>query len=112
MRGYCARCQEYRSDMGEDAWSIIWKRDSPTCERCGGFVDIGYFVEFRNCKRKNKIYPNNGRPKKHPRIVLNSSRKHGDERLLRGFIKSGFSRNESERKKKREQRKNKADRCE
>lgn len=95
MRGYCARCQEYRSDMGEDAWSIIWDRyDNPTCERCGGFIDLGYFVEIRNCKRKNN--PNNGRQKKHPQI----SSKHSDGRLLRGYNKSGFSRKESEKRER------------
>lgn len=99
MRGYCTRCQEFRSDVGEDAWSIIWNRhDNPRCERCGGFVDTGYFVAIRNknCKKPQ-----------------NSSRKHGDSRLLRGFIKSGFSRNENERKKRRIEkgRENKADKC-
>lgn len=62
MRGYCARCQEYRSDMGEDAWSIIWDRhDNPACERCGGFIDLGYFVEIRNCKRNKRRKKNCGK---------------------------------------------------
>jgi len=76
--------------MGEDAWSIIWKRCNPTCERCGGFVDTGYFVAIRNrnCKKPQ-----------------NSSGKHGDMRQLHGLIKSGFSRDESERKKRKREEK-------
>ncbi len=59
MRGYCPRCKEYRSDRDEDAWSIVWKNGYPSCERCGSFVDVEYYVEIRNCKnrrgrRKNK----------------------------------------------------------
>ena len=71
MRGSCARCQEFRSDIGEDAWSIIWKRGNPTCERCGSFVDVSYFVEMKNCKKG--IYPDNGRPKKLPEITQDNA---------------------------------------
>jgi hypothetical protein len=39
-RGYCPRCEEYRSDNGLDAWKIIWRDDRPTCERCGSYVDV------------------------------------------------------------------------
>ena len=52
MRGYCPRCKEYRSDRDEDAWSIVWKNGNPTCERCGSFVDVEYYVEIRNCRNK------------------------------------------------------------
>jgi len=47
MRGYCAKCQEYRSDNGMDAWGIIWHNDLAICERCGSVVDV-----WRN-KNKN-----------------------------------------------------------
>jgi len=40
MRGYCAKCQEYRSDNGLDAWGIIWRNDLAICERCGSVVDV------------------------------------------------------------------------
>jgi len=40
MRGYCAKCQEYRSDNGMDAWKIVWKNDLAICERCGSVVDL------------------------------------------------------------------------
>jgi hypothetical protein len=40
MRGYCPKCKEYRSDEGENAWSIIWKDGLAVCERCGSIVDI------------------------------------------------------------------------
>lgn len=40
MRGYCPRCREYRSDEGENAWGILWVDGVPTCEKCGGFVDV------------------------------------------------------------------------
>ena len=88
MRGYYTRCQEFRSDIGEDAWSIIWKRDNPRCERCGGFIDLEYFVETAH-RRKNN-------PKKH-----NSTRKPVSSDCCVLYNKSGFSRNESERKKRK-----------
>lgn len=71
MRGYCARCQEYRSDAGEDAWSIIWKQGNPTCERCGRFIDVNYFVEIGNRKsnKKQKICSNDGRLNKFPEVT-------------------------------------------
>jgi hypothetical protein len=40
MRGYCVKCQEFRSDNGTDAWRILWNDDLPICERCGSVVDI------------------------------------------------------------------------
>lgn len=40
MRGYCAKCKEYRSGSGIDAWGIIWKNDLAICERCGSVVDV------------------------------------------------------------------------
>lgn len=40
MRGFCPRCQEYRSENGLDAWCIIWKDGTPVCERCGSVVDM------------------------------------------------------------------------
>jgi len=73
VRGYCARCQEYRSDAGEDAWSIVWKHGNPTCERCGSFIDVNYFVEMKNCKKN--IYPNNRRPRKLPEVTRDNTAK-------------------------------------
>lgn len=67
MRGYCSTCKEFRSDNGLDAWSIIWKQGNPVCQRCGRFVDLNYFVNKGN--RTQEIYPDNGRPKKHPEIT-------------------------------------------
>jgi len=97
MRGYCARCQEYRSDVGEDAWSIVWKRGNPTCERCGSFVDVNYFVELKNANRKREIYPSNGRPSKLPEITRkNSDSRHGCENILLSGIR--FEREKKERK--------------
>ena len=40
MRGYCAKCREYRSDNGMDAWGIIWRNDLAMCERRGSVVDV------------------------------------------------------------------------
>ncbi len=81
MRGYCPTCKEFRSDAGEDAWSIVWKNGNPVCERCGGFVDINYFVELRNKKP-----------------AVNFSRKDGNIDRPHGYAKYGVSRDESERK--------------
>ena len=57
----------------------------PVCERCGGFVDINYFVELRGKKQAD-----------------NSARKHGDIDRLHGYAKYGVSRDESERKEENE----------
>jgi len=96
MRGYCARCQEYRSDVSEDAWSIVWKQGNPTCERCGSFVDVNYFVELKNANRKREVYPSNGRPSKLPEIT----RKNTDSRdCCESILLSGIS---FEREKKEE----------
>jgi len=83
VRGYCPTCKEFRSDIGEDAWSIIWKNGNPVCERCGDFVDINYFVELRGKKQAD-----------------NSVRKDGSINRLRGYGKYGVSRDQSERKGK------------
>lgn len=40
MRGFCPKCQEYRSENGLDAWCIIWKDGTPVCERCSSLVDM------------------------------------------------------------------------
>ncbi len=40
MRGYCPKCMEYRSDEGENAWSLVWIDGVPRCEKCGSFVDV------------------------------------------------------------------------
>lgn len=85
MRGYCPACKEFRSDVGEDAWAIVWKNGNPICERCGGFVDVNYFVELKNKKQ-----------------AVNFGRKDGNIDRLRGYGKSGVSRGESERKNENE----------
>ena len=90
MRGYCARCQEYRSDVGEDAWSIVWKQGNPTCERCSSFVDINYFVELKNANRKREIHPSNGRPSK------DTNSRDGCENILLSGI--SFEREKKEEK--------------
>jgi len=59
--------------MGEDAWSIVWKNGNPTCERCGSFVDVNYFVEMKNCKKD--IYPDNRRPRKLPEVTRDNTAK-------------------------------------
>ena len=40
MRGYCPDCREYRGDMGEDAWHLIWMSGLPICERCGAIIEV------------------------------------------------------------------------
>jgi hypothetical protein len=50
MRGYCAKCQEFRSDDGVDAWRILWDDNMPICEKCGSVVDI-----WRNEENNQKI---------------------------------------------------------
>lgn len=40
MRAYCAKCEEYRTDDGNDAWGFIWYATSPICQRCAGVVEI------------------------------------------------------------------------
>lgn len=40
VRGYCGRCQEYRSDNGIDAWKIVWRDGVGVCEKCGGVIDV------------------------------------------------------------------------
>jgi hypothetical protein len=51
-RGFCPKCKEYRSDNGLDAWRIIWREGSPTCERCKSYVDI--WNNDRKCIEKEK----------------------------------------------------------
>jgi len=55
MRGYCPKCQEYRSDKGEDAWGIEWTDyGTPLCERCGHTVDFSDMIP--NCRsEKGKV---------------------------------------------------------
>jgi len=97
MRGYCARCQEYRSDVGEDVWAIVWKQGNPTCERCGSFVDVNYFVELKNANRKREIHPSNGRPSKLPEITReNTDSRDGCENILLSGI--SFEREKKEEK--------------
>lgn len=83
MRGYCGKCKEFRSDNGVDAWAIVWKEGNPTCERCGGFVDLNYFVNTKSCKNCRKIYPDNGRPMKFPEITREKS---GDRATVAGHM--------------------------
>ncbi|MCW4002647.1 MAG: hypothetical protein NWE95_01870 [Candidatus Bathyarchaeota archaeon] len=54
MRGYCAKCQEFRSDDGIDAWRILWNDDLPVCEKCGSVVDV-WRDEEGNCEILNRI---------------------------------------------------------
>ena len=87
--------------MGEDAWSIIWnKHDNPRCERCGGFIDVGYFVDVYWKLKNNKKTSN-----KHLQTHHNSSRKTARGDCCVAYNKSGFSRNESEKKKRKRKEK-------
>jgi methionyl-tRNA synthetase len=40
MRAYCAKCREYRSDEGENAWGIKESEFGDICEKCGSIVDV------------------------------------------------------------------------
>jgi len=86
--------------MGEDAWSIVWKHGNPTCERCGSFVDVNYFVELKNANPKREIYPNKGRSRKFPEITRkNTDNCDGCENILLSGI--CFEREKKEREKER-----------
>jgi hypothetical protein len=39
-KAYCPRCEEYRTDTGEDAWGFIWFAGAPVCMRCQSIVDF------------------------------------------------------------------------
>jgi len=40
MKAYCARCEELRTDSGEDAWGFIWYAGAPICQRCQSVVEF------------------------------------------------------------------------
>ena len=40
VRGYCAKCKEYRSDDTIDVWCIVWQNGVATCERCDSEIDV------------------------------------------------------------------------
>jgi len=61
MRGYYAKCQEYRSDNGMDAWEIVWRNDLAICERCGSVVDLWVNEKCKSRKKKNVAAKNAGK---------------------------------------------------
>jgi len=84
--------------VGQDAWSILWKHGNPTCERCGSFVDVNYFVEMKNCKKN--IYPDNRRPRKLPEVTRDNAAKCD---CCEVYSSSGIS-FESEKKEREKER--------
>jgi|GEM_PF-2394539 len=40
MKGYCPRCEEIRTDSGDDAWGFVWHAAVPQCQRCGSVVEL------------------------------------------------------------------------
>jgi len=62
MRGFCPKCKEYRSEDGENAWGIAWVNETPTCQKCGSYVDV-----LDDCE--GEVHPSDGRPKKHPNMT-------------------------------------------
>jgi len=39
-RAYCARCEEIRTDTGEDAWGFVWYAGAAICQRCQSVVEF------------------------------------------------------------------------
>jgi hypothetical protein len=40
MKAYCPRCEEIRTDTGEDAWGFVWYSGAPICQRCQSVVEF------------------------------------------------------------------------
>lgn len=40
MRGYCEKCEEYRTDDGSDVWGFIWYSGMPICLRCQSVLEL------------------------------------------------------------------------
>jgi hypothetical protein len=40
MKGYCEKCEEYRTDTGDDVWGFVWYSGAPLCQRCQSVVDF------------------------------------------------------------------------
>jgi len=41
-RAYCLRCDEIRTDTGDDAWGFVWYAGAPICQRCQSVVEITF----------------------------------------------------------------------
>ncbi len=40
MKAYCPRCEELRTDSGDDAWGFLWHAGAPMCQRCQSVVEL------------------------------------------------------------------------
>lgn len=40
MKGYCAKCEEWRTDTGDDVWGFIWYAGMPICLRCNSVLEL------------------------------------------------------------------------
>ncbi len=40
MKAYCPKCEELRTDNGDDSWGFMWNAGVPQCQRCGFIVEI------------------------------------------------------------------------
>jgi len=39
-KAYCPRCEELRTDNGDDAWGFVWHVAPPVCQRCQSVVEF------------------------------------------------------------------------
>jgi hypothetical protein len=37
---YCPRCEEIRTDTGQDAWGFVWYAGAAICQRCQSVVEF------------------------------------------------------------------------